>query len=489
MSDLYLYDDIEPGMAAKFVADLKKIDSGEITLHVNSYGGDVFEGLTMMHSLRSHPATVTAVVEGVAASAASFIAVGGADRVVMREGTRMMVHNALSIAMGNADEIDKISTRLRTTSTDIAAIYAERSGRDAAEWQAAMDAETWFTAEEAVTAGLADAVESGRVEREPVLAAAGSRMMNMFQGRRGSPPASLLTHPEGGERGDDMSLTKEDIVAIIRAEVQNFRNEAVAISGEVEVTYPADVKIVPTERIKIEPIVGDKPAEPVEGEEVTPVENAEESAGDSAAVTLAKQAGLTFAMGDVAEGFVAEVDEGGVVTITAPSGAEVGSTVAFTVVVNDTPVALSLVVRSLSDEQDADPADEPAGDPAPEAPVDASGSLVNKKVLDLDTYAELKAAAQFGWSAMEAKKESDLVTEVDAWIQDGRISASLRSKAVAAIKRDPDTARDLYGANPKNTIPRGEIGYGRDANAGETPNVPSAEALLELAKSRRSGAK
>ncbi len=460
MTDLYLYDDIEPGMAAKFVAELKKVDSGEITLHVNSYGGDVFEGLTMMHSLRSHPATVTAIVEGVAASAASFIAVGGADRVVMREGTRMMVHNALSIAMGNADEMDKISSRLRSTSTDIAAIYAERSGRDAAEWQSAMDLETWFNADEAVAAGLADAVESGRVEREPVLAVAGSRMMNQFRGRRGSPPAALLNHPEGGERSDDMSLTKEDIVAIIRAEFSNFRNEAVAVSGEVEVTYPADVKIVPTERIKVEPIVGDKPAEGEEGVEAAPVdaELGVEPAGDSAAVTLAKQAGLTFAMGDVAEGFTAEVDESGAVTVTAPSGAEVGSTAAFTVLVNETAVPLSVTVRSLSEDPNEDPAEQPAepspvGDPA----------MVNKKVLDIDTYNELKAAAQFGWSAMEAKKESDLVNEVDGWIRDGRISAGLRAKAVAAMKRDADTARDLYGANPVNTIPRGEVGYGRQS--------------------------
>ena len=89
--------------------------------------------------------------------------------------------------------------------------------------------------------------------------------------------------------------------------------------------------------------------------------------------------------------------------------------------------------------------------------------MVNKKVLDIDTYNELKAAAQFGWAAMEAKKESDLVDEVDRWIREGRISAGLRAKAVAAMKRDPATARDLYGANPVNTIPRGEVGYGRQS--------------------------
>lgn len=114
--------------------------------------------------------------------------------------------------------------------------------------------------------------------------------------------------------------------------------------------------------------------------------------------------------------------------------------------------------------------------------------MVNKKVLDIDTYNELKAAAQFGWSAMEAKKESDLVDEVDGWIREGRISAGLRAKAVAAMKRDPATARDLYGANPVNTIPRGEVGYGLDVEIDKS-DVPTAEELLALSKSRLAGEK
>lgn len=270
-----------------------------------------------------------------------------------------------------------------------------------------------------------------------------------------------------------MSLTKEDIVALIRDEVKSIRNESVQIAGEVDVNYPSDVKIVPTEKIKVEPVIGDKPAEPVEGEQV---EDVDEPAGDSAAVQLAKQAGLTFAIGDIAEGFTAEVDEGGVVTITAPSGAEVGSTAAFTVLVNDTPVALSVTVRSLSEDPEDEPAEaatETATEPAAEA---APGEPVNKIVLDTDSYNELKAAAQFGWSAMESQKEKDLESEVDQWIADGRISSALRTKAVAAIKRDAATARDLYGTNPKNTIPRAEVGYGRQSADDVDPDVAERRA-------------
>ena len=206
MADLYLYEDIESGSAGKFVADLNKTAGDDVTLHVSSYGGDVFSGMVMMNALRSHPGQVTAVVEGVAASIASVIVAGGADRVVMRPGARMMIHNALTVVVGNADELSSTSDRLRDMSSELAKVYAERAGTDVAEWQAAMDAETWFTADEAVAAGLADAVEDGRLERaEPVLAATGSRMMNKFRGRRGDPPAALLkSRPQGGERGDDM---------------------------------------------------------------------------------------------------------------------------------------------------------------------------------------------------------------------------------------------------------------------------------------------
>lgn len=468
MSDLYLYEDIEYGHAVQFVAGLNKIDGDEITIHVNSYGGDVFEGLTMMHSLRSHPATVTAIVEGVAASAASFIVVGGADRVVMREGTRMMVHNALSASIGNADDMDKVSAQLRKTSADIAAIYAQRAGSEVAEWQAAMDSETWFTAEEAVAAGLADAVESGRVEREPVLAASGSRMMNKFRGRRGSPPASLLNHPEGGERGDGMSLSKEDIVAIIRDEFQKIKNEAVSISGEVEVTYPSDVKIVPTEKIKVEPVIGDKPAESAEGEDAAPVDpsvgNAED-AGESAAVQLAKQAGLTFTMGDVAEGFTAEVDEGGVVTITAPSGAEVGSTAAFTVMVNDTAVALSVTVRSLSDDdgEEDSPADDGGEPDAAPVPADDVVPVPRAHFEWMN-----KMAARFG-EAQEKADEQEKVDRVERDIAAGRFAVSNKAQALAAIKRDQDAYEASWGQLPKNTIPRGEVGYGRDSVDDDDP--------------------
>lgn len=472
MSELLLFGEVGWEIKAQDVISFLNNKTGEdITVRLNSGGGDVYEGIAVMNALRSHDGTVTVIIEGLAASAASVIACGGADHVVIRPNAEVMIHEAWTWADGNAADLTKKVEDLNRASQNIADVYAARAGGSADEWRERMRAETWYSAQEALDAGLVDEIKDARkaAENEPVAASYAPRMVAHFKysGRRHA-PAPVNQSPVGVPKEESKTMGLNALAKelgweedALRSALSRLKNESVPISGEVEVSYPSDVKIVPTEKIKIEPIIGDKVEGSAEGVEIAPdvegVENAE-PAGDSAAVQLAKQAGLTFAMGDVAEGFTAEVDEGGVVTVTAPSGAEVGSTAAFTVLINETSVALSVTVRSLSEEPEEEPSETsteitPAAEPA----------MVNKKVLDIDTYNELKAAAQFGWSAMEAKKESDLVDEVDGWIREGRISAGLRAKAVAAMKRDPATARDLYGANPVNTIPRGEVGYGRQS--------------------------
>lgn len=477
MNEILIYGDIGFEVTPASVVDQLGGMEGPITVRVDSYGGDVYAGISILNALRRYPDEVTVYVDGMAASAASYIAVGGADRLLMSPNSSMLVHGAWSQGTGNSFEFAEMADNLAKITDNIASIYAAKSGKDKSYWLDVMKKDTTYSAEQAVEIGLADAVaelqKSARAEhRHAIMASQRSRFLDRAGGA-GVPEiesrksVAIKKKPSDGQNGDTVSIVNQLAQELgkspedVQAALSGFFNESVPISGEVEVSYPSDVKIVPTEKITIEPIIGDKVDAPEEnGGEAAPVEGVEdaEPAGDSAAVQLAKQAGLTFAMGDIAEGFTAEVDEAGAVTVTAPSGAEVGSTAAFTVLVNETAVALSVTVRSLSEEPEEDPAEQPAepspvGDPA----------MVNKKVLDIDTYNELKAAAQFGWSAMEAKKESDLVDEVDGWIREGRISAGLRAKAVAAMKRDPATARDLYGANPVNTIPRGEVGYGRQS--------------------------
>lgn len=128
-----------------------------IQLRINSPGGEGFEGMAILNMLRAHPAKVTAVVDGVAASAASFIA-AGCDETVMSPGTQMMIHDAWGLCIGNAADMAKTQTFLNSISDSIADLYVDAAGGYRAKWRTLMTNETWFTAKEAVAAGLADKV-------------------------------------------------------------------------------------------------------------------------------------------------------------------------------------------------------------------------------------------------------------------------------------------------------------------------------------------
>lgn len=473
--------DVEDSITAKSVMN-QLPESGPVTVRISSGGGDVYEGIDIMNALRGHDGEITVIVESLAASAASFIAVGAADVLVMRPESEMMIHKAWTFLDGNADQIRKTLADLDRQDVKLAQIYAERAGGEVDEWLARMSDETWYTADEAVAAGLADRVEHARKQAAPA-ARVPRRIVAKFKyaNRSAAPPPPIVsrsesgntttTKPSDGQNGDKMSILNQLAQELgkkpedVENALSGFFNEVVPITGEVEVSYPADTKIVPTEKIKVAPIVGDKPAEtaePSEGDAVAPVDNAEESAGDSAAVQLAKSAGLTFAMGDVAEGFTAEVDEGGTVTIKAPSGAEVGSTADFTVLVNDTAVPLSVTVRSLDEEEEADPATDPA-ETDPATTTAAQASIPKGFVMIPEAHLnDLNERAKFANSAFEKQKAASREAEVDQWLKEGRFSAGSRQTVIAQHKANPELARETWGKLPKNTIPRAEIGYGVD---------------------------
>lgn len=497
MNEILIYGDIGFEVQAKdIVGQLNDMD-GPVDVRVDSYGGDVYAGISILNALRRYPDEVVVYVDGMAASAASFIAVGGADKLVMSPNSSLLIHGAWSQGMGNSEEMAQLSADLNQITDNLATIYAEKTGKESSYWRDLMKKDTTFTAEQAVEAGLADMVAEFEKsvkasKRHAVMASHKSRFTNNFGGvpeiesRASAPPPPLARRSESAgnklKEGDTVGIFDELAAKYgkspedVEKAFAGFFNESVQISGEVEVTYPNDVKIVPTEKIKVEPVIGDKPAEDAEGAEPVAAELVDaEAAGDSAAVQLAKQAGLTFAMGDVAEGFTAEVDEGGVVTITAPSGAEVGATVDFTVLVNETPVALGVKVRSLSEEpEEEQESGSESVDPVPAPPVDPA--LENKITVDVDTWNELQARAKFGDEAYVKAQSDAREKKVDEWIRDGRISAGLRGKAIAAIHRDEEAAVALYGSNPKNTVPRGEVGYGRQSGEGVDPDAAARRA-------------
>lgn len=155
-TDVYLYNEIGYwGVTADdFVDALKDIDTTRINLHINSPGGSVFDGVSIYNALRDHPARVDTIIDGVAASAASFIAQAG-DSITMNRGSEMMVHNAHGLAAGDSNTMREMVDILDRQNTKIAKIYASQAGGTLDHWLAAMDAETWYDPEEAVAAGLA----------------------------------------------------------------------------------------------------------------------------------------------------------------------------------------------------------------------------------------------------------------------------------------------------------------------------------------------
>lgn len=162
-----IYQDVDDwggpwGLSATELADeldALPADVDTIELRINSHGGQVFDAVTMMNALRSHSARVVAVVEGLAASAASFLAVS-ADETVMMPNTRMMLHAPRGVAIGDASDMRAMAGLLDGLTLDIAEVYAAKTGEDAAVWLDRLAEDHWYSAQEAVDAGLADRIEA-----------------------------------------------------------------------------------------------------------------------------------------------------------------------------------------------------------------------------------------------------------------------------------------------------------------------------------------
>lgn len=157
---IYVYDVIDPywGVSASdFVRTLSGITAPNIALRINCPGGDVFEARAMMAAIAEHPATVTAKIDGLAASAATALTLA-CDSVEIVEGGFYMIHKAWTFAMGNADDLRTTAELLDKVDGVLADGYAKKTGKPVDEIVAWMTAETWFTSAEALEAGFADKV-------------------------------------------------------------------------------------------------------------------------------------------------------------------------------------------------------------------------------------------------------------------------------------------------------------------------------------------
>jgi ATP-dependent protease ClpP protease subunit len=172
---LYLYDIIGEDWyggisAAQFVRELNALTVPTIHLRINSPGGDVFEARAIATAIRSHQSRIIAHVDGLAASAATYIATSAAE-VEMSKGAFFMIHNAWTITYGNKEDHAKVIAVLEKLDESIAADYEKKTSKTRTEITAWMDAETWFTADEALAAGFVDRVVDGAVQPASALAA------------------------------------------------------------------------------------------------------------------------------------------------------------------------------------------------------------------------------------------------------------------------------------------------------------------------------
>lgn len=197
-TQLHIYDEIGfMGVSASdLIVDLAGV-TGALDVHLNSPGGEVNEGLAIYNCLLARD-DVTIYIDGIAASIATVIAMAG-TKILIAETAQMMVHNAFSMAIGDAEDFRQLADRLDENTSNIAGIYAQRTGKTAAHWLEIMKNEGWYRGKEAVEAGLADGLIPTRSKRSLSLAASSSFDMSVISNRAGDDLHNAAHHPYTGQ--------------------------------------------------------------------------------------------------------------------------------------------------------------------------------------------------------------------------------------------------------------------------------------------------
>lgn len=162
-TEVFIYDQIGEdwfgeGVSAKnFLSELAAVKTPNIALHLNSPGGSVFDGVAIHNALVRHPARVTTYIDGLAASISSVIALAG-ERVIMASNALFMIHNPWGGVSGDSAEMRKMADVLDKIKETLINTYTARTGLPADEVAAAMDSESWYTAQEALALGYIDEV-------------------------------------------------------------------------------------------------------------------------------------------------------------------------------------------------------------------------------------------------------------------------------------------------------------------------------------------
>lgn len=266
-AELFIYGvigddwDVDDVTAGSFTRELRGITAPVVDLHINSPGGYIFDGVAIHTALLAHPATVNVYVDGIAASSASFVAMAG-DSITVAKPAKMMIHDGQGVAIGNAADMLEMAALLDDLSDTIAGIYADRAGGEVAEWRDLMRAETWFSAEQAVTAGLADQVGGPAAENkikistpadgggsrtlQPVMVAKG---LNRKEGTNVDIDAIMaaLKAITDGAKSEDRPLTNEEAKRFqsLEADLANKQTDAInARMAAYEAPAPNNIQAV-----------------------------------------------------------------------------------------------------------------------------------------------------------------------------------------------------------------------------------------------------
>ena len=225
------------GVTAKRIAGaLRGMGAGPVTVNVNSPGGDMFEGLSIYNLLREHDGEVTVKVLGLAASAASIIAMAG-DKVQISRAGFLMIHNAWVLAVGNRHDLTEIAATLKPFDDAMASIYSARSGQDVKAMAKLMYAETWISGQTAIDDGFADEflpsdqvkkgdakAQASAVRRiEAALRSSGMpknealRLISEFKSGQGDPAGGGAGDPTGRSAGDPPAVAAKSVLEALTA--------------------------------------------------------------------------------------------------------------------------------------------------------------------------------------------------------------------------------------------------------------------------------
>lgn len=213
----------------RMAAALRSIGPGPVTVAINSPGGDMFDGIAMYSMLREHPGEVTVKVMGLAASAASVIAMAG-DTVKIARPAFLMIHNCWVLAVGNRHDLRQVSEKLEPFDAAMADVYAARTGESVEAMAELMDRETWIGGSAAVEQGFADALlDSDQVAKDGAKAQAATvrRLESALRasGMSKSEAVKLISEfkssagdPAGAGSGDPAETSEAAIVAGLMSE-------------------------------------------------------------------------------------------------------------------------------------------------------------------------------------------------------------------------------------------------------------------------------